>query len=66
MKRLPHQRLIEEDKYFNPRKSRSSSLTTDLFSTTPKKYPADHKLKKIPKDDILSSTVSRCSVFCSL
>ena len=62
MKRLPHQRVIDEDTFFIPRKSRSASLTTDLFSNGRKKC-ADLKRKLLPKDELLLiSTVSICCI----
>ena len=64
MKRLPHQRVMDEDLYFIPRKSRSSSLTTDLFSNGLKKG-SDLKRKILPKDELLLvSTVSTCCIQC--
>ena len=57
MKQLPHL-------YFTPSKSRSASLTTDLFANGCEKF-ADSKKKLLPKDKLLlSSNVSICFIGC--
>ena len=64
LKRLPHQRVMDGDTYFIPRKSRSASPTTDLFSNARKKCD-DVKRKLLPNNELLLiSTVSICCISC--